>query len=502
MREYDRLTVKTGRATLEALMQHAGRAVADAAEELRRLRGDAPRTVVLVGNGNNGGDALVAAKLLFERAWDIQLVLARVPDDSHPAIAHIWENLPQGLRADAQCVSELQSLDSSDALLIDGLLGTGYSGEMPREPIATLIRFANASHRPILSIDLPSGLNGDTGEGQLVIQATATVCLAAVKTGLLRGNGPACAGRLVIAPFPFAELLERLPHGPEIFGASEARKLLPRFPFDAHKFQRGVVTVLGGSRQYGGAPILAGSAALHAGAGLAQVFLPQNAEVFCQAPQALIVQRVADDGTGFFSCSTLPALEAVVSRTTAFAAGPGMTRNPASLPVLAELLGSGKPLVLDADALNLLATTPSLLENAAPTQTVLTPHAGEFARLQQAFGLPATIDRGEAAIALAQATRCIVVLKGARSVVAAPDGRLSYNLSGCPALATAGSGDVLTGVIAAFLANGLAPYDASRLAVWAHGAAAEHATRPGSAIGLIADDLPRHIQTLLAQMAY
>ena len=202
---------------------------------------------------------------------------------------------------------------------------------------------------------------------------------------------------------------------------------------------------------------------------------------------------MADDGTGVFSCSTLPALKTVISRTTALAVGPGMTRNPASLPVLAELLGSGKPLVFDADALNLLATTPRLLESAPPTQTVLTPHAGEFARLQQAFGLPDTTDRGEAAIALAQATRCIVVLKGARSVVAAPDGRISYNLSGCPALATAGSGDVLTGVIAAFLANGLAPYDASRLAVWAHGAAAEHATRPGSTIGLIADDLPRHV---------
>ena len=177
-----------------------------------------------------------------------------------------------------------------------------------------------------------------------------------------------------------------------------------------------------------------------------------------------------------------------------------MTKDPAILTVLAELLCLEKPLVLDADALNLLASCPTLLIKGRVAPAILTPHAGEFARLQNAFALSATGDRAQDAVQLAIRTGCIVVLKGARTVIAAPDGSFSYNLSGCPALATAGSGDVLTGVISALLAYGLEPYSAARLGVWLHGSAAERATRPGAPLGLIADDLPRLVGTVLAEL--
>ena len=499
LREFDRRMTACGQ--LEPLMREAGHHVAQAAKTLRAQRDDAPSALFLVGKGNNGGDALVAAKLLFAEGWRVRLLLAAPPEQFSELSARQWQSLPAELRQNARVATALlTSLDFSDGLLIDGLLGTGFNDELPREPVATLIRLANASHLPILAIDIPSGLNGDTGEAECCIQATATVCLCAVKTGLLRGQGVAAAGRLISAPLPGADVLAALPRGPAVFGKADARERLPRIAFDAHKFQRGMVTVLGGSRQYGGAPVLAATAALRAGAGLAQLLLPQGAELFCEAPKALIVQRLPDRGEGVLNAAALPALATALDRSAAVAFGPGVTRIPAILPVLAEILGAPKPLVLDADALNLLATAPALLASCRAAATVLTPHAGEFARLQAAYGLEPTDDRAYAAAALAKRTGAVVVLKGARTIVASPDGDYSYNLSGCPALATAGSGDVLTGVIAALLANGLSAYDAARLGVWLHGAAAEHATRPAAPLGLIADDLPALIQATLASL--
>ena len=497
MQEFDR------QMPIEQLMRMAGSAVAEGLEQLRMQRGDAKCAVILVGKGNNGGDALVAAKLLQEAEWAVQLVLASPPQEFTPLPQKMWNELPEELRKRTRIglqEGELQAPALRHAMILDGLLGTGFNGHAPRENVAGLIQAANASHLPILSIDLPSGLNGETGEAELCIQATATICLAAIKTGLLYGQGIHAAGRLLLAPLPGEALLATLPHGPEVFGEEDARKLLPRFAFDAHKFQRGMVTILGGSAQYGGAPFLAGTGALQAGAGLVQVLIPEHCEVFCSVPQALIVQRLPDQGLGYFNAHTLPVLQNALQRSNALGIGPGMTTNPAILPVLAELISLNKPMVLDADALNLLATCPTLLTQSHSANIVLTPHAGEYARLAKAYGLTPTSDRAQAAVALAKSTGSVVVLKGARTVVADSNGRCSYNLSGCAALATAGSGDVLTGVIAAFLANGLPPYDAARLGVWLHGSAGERATRPGASLGLLADELPQFIRLALAEM--
>ena len=503
LREFDRRMDASGKCGVEHLMRLAGAAVAEAVESLRSQREGDKCTVVLVGKGNNGGDALVAASMLHNAGWAVQLVLAVPPEELAPLPRRIWEELPETLRAHVRTglpENALQSSSLSRAMILDGLLGTGFDGGRPREALASLIEAANASGLPILSIDLPSGLNGDTGKAELCIQATATVCLCAVKTGLLHNQGVAASGRLILAPLPGDALHEKLPRGPEVFDETDARKILPRISFDAHKFQRGMVTVLGGSRQYGGAPILAGSAALHVGAGLVQVVLPGRCETFCQAPQALIVRRLPDTGADVLDAAILPSLHGLLARSNALAVGPGMTHSPALLPVLAELLGLDKPMVLDADALNLLATCPALLAHDRPAPTILTPHAGEFARLQKAFGISPDCDRAKDALTLAERTGCVVVLKGARTVVASPGGSFSYNLSGCAALATAGSGDVLTGVISALLANGLKAEDAARLGVWLHGAAAERATRPGAPVGLIADELPLFIRQTLAEM--
>ena len=501
LREFDRQMAAEGNGGLETLMCHAGRRVAEAAEEIRQARGDRKCAVLLVGKGNNGGDALVAARLLHADDWNLQVVLVCPPHELPELPKSMFALLPEAIRQSAVIADTKQQLiDTKDTIIIDGLLGTGFNGQMPREPLATLIHLANDSRRPILAIDIPSGLNGETGEAELCIRATATVCLCAVKTGLLVNQGIASAGRLIVAPLPGQDLLATLPHGPAVFGNAEARELVPQIAFDTHKFKRGAVAVIGGSRQYGGAPLLAGTAALHAGAGLVQVLLPAKCEPSCSYPKALIVQCLSDTDDGVLSADSLSALTDALDRATALAVGPGLTRSPAVLPVLAELFGMGKPLVVDADALNLLSSCPALLTQNHANEIVLTPHAGEFARLQAAFELKATGDRAKDAVALAKRTRCVVVLKGARTIIAAPDGSYSYNLSGCPALATAGSGDVLTGVIAALLANGLRPYDAARLGAWLHGAAAEHATRPGAPLGLIADDLPRLVGTTLADL--
>ena len=327
----------------------------------------------------------------------------------------------------------------------------------------------------MLAIDIPSGLNADDGSASVCIRADLTVTMAGVKTGMLTGKGPAACGRVEVARIGIPdEYLEEAADGVSVFTAFDARALLRREPFDTFKNQRGHLAVIGGSRNYASAPFLAAETALRSGSGLVTVLLPETAEIHCVVRKALIVRRLETGGLPAFSAASVPELEEELENKSALAVGPGMMHRPESLVFLRRVIRSGAPLALDADALNLIAADPSLLE-AHGGSVVLTPHPGEMARLTGKSIEDVLRDPAGFAENTAKAFGCIVLLKGAVSVAAHPDGRLRYNASGNPGLAKGGSGDVLTGIITALLAQGLEPFDAASAGAYILGSSAESA---------------------------
>lgn len=493
-REFDRQADAAAPDALEKLMEAAGSAVAEFAAE---YTADGQRPVLIIaGKGNNGGDALVAARLLAP-IRQVHLFMTAGESALNRLALLNYRRLPENIAIYSDCTfaAVLSRLRPLRPLIIDGLLGTGFHGTLAPE-LAAICRAVNASKLPVISIDCPSGLNCTDGTAECCIDADVTITLCAVKNGMLTDTAVPHCGKILVRHLPGDDTINQLPGDCELFDAETAALTLPRCSFDAHKFSRGTVTVIGGSEAYPHAPILSATAALYAGAGLVQLLIPKDAHPCCQIPAALILRHAGK--AGHFNDDSIATIENAVARTSIIAAGPGMDRHPESLNVIKYLLNAGKPLILDADALNLLASSPHIAANHdAPL--LLTPHEGEAARLLAAINAPSA-SRRENALTLARFFNATIILKGARTIVASPDGKVSYNMSGCPALATAGAGDVLTGVAAALTAAGLHLYDAARLASFLHGAAAESLSSPAGRFGFIADDLPNAIAQIMRQL--
>lgn len=474
MRNLERRTIESGVSGYE-LMRRAG--IGAAAEIRAFLRGrDFDRAVVLVGRGNNGGDALVVAGLLGIPAE----VWATGPlDELRGEAAEAARDLAPGIPVRVKETLSPGDFRKGD-LIVDGLLGTGFSGEL-RPQFRNWIEAANTSGRPIAAIDLPSGINGDTGVASgPAIRAELTVTFGFPKCGHFRADGPAASGRLRLVDIGLVDCEDAAGEG-EAFFAADAAKLLAPLPYYAYKNRRGQLLVAAGSAEYSGAAALVARAALRMGAGIVRLAVP--ARPYAALPGALIVREVAT-GEGSFDRESIPELEAMMAHSDAVAAGSGWGLHRGVGTVLARLLDFPGALLLDADALNAAARAPELWKRRE--KLVITPHPGEAKRLAEAFGVAASPDRVAFAAALAETLGAVTVLKGPQTVVAAPDGRWSWNTSGFPALATAGSGDVLAGIVGALLAGSPErPFEMAQLGVFLHGLAGE-AFRPG----LIADDLP------------
>ena len=486
MRELDRRAIEECSIPGIWLMEQAGHAVASYAEQLAKpFR--FPDFILLAGKGNNGGDAFIAARLLSQKGYPCQIYMTAHPDSLAGDAAEAFSRLPEWMRKSIR--SELLPQDfSPETVVIDGILGTGVTGA-PRPPADTWIDLVNRSGQPVLAIDLPSGLDSETGDAACCIQADMTVTFAAYKRGMFFRCGPQACGTVHLAPIGFPKILleEESSGDTELFTEYDFRKSYRKDPLDTHKNKRGRLVVAGGSKIYSGAPYLAAVSALRGGAGIVELLVPEHAEKK-NAPNALIVRSVPDHGTGNWCSAAEEILTESLNHADAAVFGPGLTSDHAALGILKQILKSNLPLVLDADGLNLLAEHPHLC-SLLHEQVILTPHPGEFKRLQNAFGLPSSGSRREQAYALSVHTGAVVVLKGQHTAVASPDGVVTLNTSGTPALATAGSGDCLAGLCGSFLANGYPPAEAARMAVFLHGKAGERAAQSGTR-GVIADDLP------------
>ncbi len=452
------------------LMQRAGEAA------LRCLRTRWPvaqRMVIVCGPGNNGGDGYVLARLARAAGLTVTVLAASPPDrlkaDAREA-SQAW------LACGGQAHPYESRLLEHDGIIVDALLGTGLHGEV-REQMLRVIRDINTAGRPVLALDVPSGLDSDTGMplGDAV-RADCTIAFVGLKTGLFVGDGPQFAGTVFFDDLGLGASVGNPPPARiERIAETEIERALPRRGRSAHKGDFGRVLIVGGGVGMPGAARLAGEACLRVGAGLVTVaVVPQNVAAVSAGRPELICLPWAEPGE----------LSEAIERAEIIAIGPGLGRTEWARAALHAVLGAGKPLVLDADALNLVAESGA----GAEGQWILTPHPGEAGRLLGASTAEVQRDRLGALERLTARCGGIVVLKGAGTLVGGPGRTPALCERGNPGMASPGMGDVLTGVIAGILAQCRDPWLAARAGVLAHAMAGDAAARKGER-GLLAGDV-------------
>jgi NAD(P)H-hydrate epimerase len=461
MGEADRLTVAAGTG-IDELMERAGSAVKS---EVERRWSSCP-VVVLCGPGNNGGDGFVAARLLSEAGWPVRIALLGPRDHLKGAARHhadLWHGVVEPLTTAA--------LEGAK-LVVDALFGAGLSRAL--EGVAPEVLASAASRGlPIVAVDVPSGLMGDTGEVLGAVAAVLTVTFFRKKPGHLLLPGRSFCGEVVVADIgtPVSVLEQIAPdtfeNDPRLWIAE-----LPRPHNAGNKYTRGHALISGGYPMTGAAR-MAARAAARAGAGLTTIAVSEIAlPIYAASLTSIMVRPIASPGD----------FQRLLDdrRFTAFLIGPGAGIGDETRTRVQAMMETGRPTVLDADALSSFQDDPNLLFRAVSGARILTPHDGEFQRIFDTSGDKLTRTR-----AAARLSGAVVVLKGSDTVIADPDGRAIINANAPPSLATGGSGDVLSGIVLGLLTQGMEPFIAAAAAVWLHGAAA---TEFGP--GLIAEDLP------------
>ena len=493
MRELDRATIEEIGLPGVTLMETAGRGVAAAAARMVPAGG---RVAVVCGPGNNGGDGYVVARVLRGQGVDATVYLAVGRDGvrgharAHLDILERAGGVVRAIETEAELEGQRAAITGA-ALVVDALLGVGQARPIEGHFAAVVAAMNEAPRR--LAVDIPSGLDTDTGRTLgVAVRADRTVTMAALKVALVSAPGFAACGEIEIVDIgvPPALVAASGVHAGLVERADVVR-WLPRPETLEHKGRRGHVLVVGGGPGMRGAGRLAAGAALRAGAGLVTLACAGDGEVDGVAAPDSVMTRAIDGPLA-------PLLEG----KAAIVIGPGLGTGGDGGARVAEALASGLPAVLDADALNLLASEPGAIAGAAGP-VVITPHPGEAARLL-GVGVPEVErDRLAAARAIAARTRAVVVLKGARTIVCdgtIGDEHCAINPTGGPALATAGSGDVLAGTIGALLAQGLAAADAARAGVYVHGAAGDALGRTLGR-GVMSSDLPAAIAAAIHELA-
>jgi ADP-dependent NAD(P)H-hydrate dehydratase / NAD(P)H-hydrate epimerase len=471
MAEADRLAVAAGTPAID-MMERAGGAVA---REIRRRWKVRPVTV-LCGPGNNGGDGFVAARHLVEARWPVRIALLGPRDHLAGEARHHAERWRSAVEPLAPAV-----LDGAE-LVVDAIFGAGLSRPL-EGPAAKTLAAAACGEAPIVAVDVPSGVMGDTGETLGAVAAVLTVTFFRKKPGHLLLPGRSLCGEVVVTDIGTPpSVLEKII--PNTFENNPALWLsvLPRLQDGGNKYTRGHALISGGYPMTGAAR-MAGRAAARAGAGLTTIAVSEIAlPIYATALTSIMVRPL----------SAPEDFDQLLGdrRISAFLIGPGAGVGEETRARALAMLGTGRSTLLDADAITSFEDDPPALDRAIVGPCVMTPHEGEFRRLFDPTG-----DKLTRARAAARRSGALIVLKGSDTVIAAPDGRAIINANAPPTLATAGSGDVLSGIVLGLLAQGMEPFLATAAAVWLHGAAAA-AFGPG----LLAEDLPDLLPGVLRRL--
>jgi hydroxyethylthiazole kinase-like uncharacterized protein yjeF len=483
------------------LMEAAGRAVFEAARRMTTTT--APRVVVVAGKGNNGGDGLVAARLMLAAGWRVTVVLVardvEVTGDAATALQAARRAGVEIINLDSLALPGLRGLLGGADLVVDGLFGTGFRGPVVGLAAKT-IEALNAAGRPVLAIDVPSGVHGDTGAADgTSVRASATVTMGLPKIGLVLAQGAEAAGRIWVADVGHPpRLLESADVRTSLVTARMVAASVPARKMDAHKGQFGRVLVVAGSVGHTGAAVLAALGALRAGAGLVTLGVPAAAYPVVGPAVIEAMPHPLPDTDGALAAEAADTVLDMAATADAVACGPGLGTGRGSAAVVRRLLAACPcPLVLDADALNVMAAAPGDLAAARPP-LVLTPHPGEMARLLGASTEDVQRHRLQVARAAAERFRAVVVLKGARTIVADPSGEAFVVPTGNPAMAAGGMGDVLTGAVAALVGAGLPPRDAAWAGAYLHGLAGDLAAASRGPAGILAREVADALPGALA----
>jgi len=526
MIEIDRATIAAGVPGLE-LMERAGEVMAEMVMDFLHEHSDhdhgpgcshhshgeatAPDSagvgvLVICGKGNNGGDGLVVARMLAEADCPASVLLLAQPSELSADSQTNFELLPAEVTVFmpepedwAEAFTELA--ETAD-MVVDGILGTGTLLPL-RGPYIDLIRNINDAGVPCLALDIPSGVAGDDGQvNPVAVAADMTVTVGLPKRGLLLAPGRDFAGDVEVVDIGFAEEVCEA-HTPDVhwLPRHEYLGLLPSRTSVSHKYKYGSLLVVAGSRAYGGAAVLAGMGALRSGAGLVSLVVPGGLETATRVslPEVL-TNAVPETDNGTIAPLDEAVYEAFSRGVQALAVGPGLSDNPETDQWVCDLMASqDNPVVLDADGLNAFARLDRAPTFASP-EVILTPHAGEFARLIGLTSAEVELRRFELVPEYATRWNVVLMLKGAPSIIGTPDGRVFINASGDDALARAGSGDVLTGLLGGLLAQGLSALDAALLGAYLHGLAGTAAARSMSSRSVLVREVATAIGPVFEEM--
>ena len=477
MRELDRIAIQERGIPSIDLMERASAAVAAAALELLPDRPGRCTAAVLCGAGNNGGDGIGAARHLFLKGVRVRAFLVGSYEKLTPDALEETRRL-------SECGVELEAFDSENAdqrafvlgadACVDALFGVGLSRPIaPDSPFAAAIDWMNRSRGAVVAADIASGVETDTGRVLgTAVRADRTVTFTLPKIGQAVGEGALCSGRVDVIDIGIpADLVHGLVCPAQTVEQSFMQAVLPKRQADGHKGTFGKVLVVGGAVGYTGAPYLTASAAARGGAGLVYLGVPKAIWAVEAAKCTGAMPFPLADKHGALACKALEDLKERLRTCNVLALGPGLSREEQAAGLARDLLAEAQcPVVLDADGINALEGHMDVLDARRGRVTILTPHDGEFTRIG---GDLSHGDRVRSAREFAAAHGCVLVLKGHRTVTAAPEGNVLVNTTGTSALAKGGSGDVLTGLIAALLAQGATAVQAAAGAVWLHGRCGE-----------------------------
>ena len=509
MREIDRMAIEEYSIPGIVLMENAGKQVVDAVIEQLGGCVKAKVVTIFVGKGNNGGDGLVVARHLLNMGADVRVLMISDPEgllgDAKTNL-NIWRSmgqkvypvhLPNGINM------VKVSLMSTD-IIVDAMYGTGFRGTV-NEKIGRIIELINNSGLPVVSVDIPSGLETDTGAvNGPCIQANITVTFGLPKIGCVLESGSSVVGHLKVVDISIPKPLladAGAKAKAHLVDKNMIQKWLPQRSAAAHKGNFGRVLILAGSVGMGGAAVLTATACLRSGAGLVTIAIPEQLHnvVACQIPEAMTLP-VAQSDTAL-DLSALEVLAKALKDYDIFVVGPGLSRHEGTTNLIHKLLPQVKiPTVVDADGLNALAEDIKTLENVnAPL--VLTPHPGEMARLADVSVKEVQNNRVTIVRQCAELWGCTVLLKGVRTLVADNKGTLYINPTGNPGMATAGSGDVLSGIIAGLMAQGVENTPGAAMGAYLHGLAGDRAIDQTGIHGLIAGDIIKYLPGAIKEMA-
>jgi hydroxyethylthiazole kinase-like uncharacterized protein yjeF len=494
MRALDRHTIEGLGVPGEVLMEVAGRAVSEVVLALREASGEP--VLVVCGSGNNGGDGLVVARQLQLIGVPVRVAMLAPERALRGDAAANWKRL----QAVGVSVEGARWRAPAAGVVVDAIFGTGLSRPVEGDAAASIRRLntarrSRAGKLRVVAVDIPSGLCADTGQALgSAVEADATVTIGLPKLGVALEPGRSHAGRVTVARIGIADEAPGVRPRAELYTRSAAGALLPRRPADGHKGTFGHALVVGASEGKTGAVALAAEAAGRIGAGLVTIACPAglNDILEIKCTEAMTAPLPDTTERALAGRAEAPLMRLAAERD-AVGLGPGLGESAETAKLVRSVVVDlDRPLALDADGLNALDAEPGLLARRV-AQTVLTPHPGEAARLLGSRAADVNRDRVGAARTLAERSGAVVILKGAASVIAGPEGRIAINPTGGPALASGGTGDVLLGMVTGLLAQGLPAFESAVLAAFVHGFAADCiASRTGPA-GLLAEDLVREI---------